>query len=232
MCIRDRIRNKTFPVSCKVPGGEQFAQVSGLPFAKFVKLFGNMGMTIPNSVKKEWEEIMEEFFTKGIFMKTFKTREMITEQVWPGKTTEAAHLVYKAMYEKMKNNFPKQGFVDYIYDGFAGGVDTELVKLTEFTKSGSKIMSGAKTITIDQQFKDALMELDYEVEYKSTAKYPMITIKAKGIKESIMSFRFSWRNESTNSKGSKRYRMYGRHLLDAGKGMFDIDPRTQKIKAY
>jgi hypothetical protein len=30
-----------FPVSCKVPGGEQFAQISGLEFDKFVSLFNN-----------------------------------------------------------------------------------------------------------------------------------------------------------------------------------------------
>ena len=123
-------------------------------------------------------------------------------------------------------------FVEYIYNGFAGGIDTELVKLTEVHKSGNKIMQGAKTITVDEEFKNALMELDYEVEYSASAKYPMITIKAKGISEKIMNFRFSWRNESQNTKDGKRYRMYGRHLLEAGKGIFEVDPRTQKIKAY
>ena len=35
-----------FLVSCKVPGGEQFAQISGLEFDKFVSLFSNLGLKI------------------------------------------------------------------------------------------------------------------------------------------------------------------------------------------
>lgn len=39
-------------------------------------------------------------------------------------------------------------------------------------------------------------------------------------------------NAPTLANQAKTYSMYPRHYLEALKGMFDIDPRTQKVTSY
>jgi len=73
------------------------------------------------------------------------------------------------------------------------------------------------------------LTLNYSAEYKETEKSSMILIKVDGVNDPIMQFRYKWENPSSGSGRNKTYRMYPRHYLEALDGMFDIDPRTQKV---
>lgn len=218
-----------FPVSCKVPGGEQFAQISGLEFDKFVSLFGNLGLTIPDAIRTEWENSVNEFINNGIFERRYATKQAMQQTRAPERTKRAAARVYTAMASAMRTNFPTQAFANFVYQGFTSGVDTEVIKLFDRTVRGNKIIIGAKTITADDQFKQLLSEQTYTVTNTGST----IKIHANGITGHIMQFRYRWENPSSTSPtgDTKTYRMYARHYLEAGPGIFKIDPRSQEIRA-
>ena len=220
-----------FPVSCKVPGGEQFAQVSGGEWEKFEELFNTIGVNIPGNVKTEWYESMQTYLSEDVFNKRYATRQAIEATQIPPKIKDAAKKVYSGVANSMNSNFPKTSFVEYIINGFSNGVDTELVKLTGRTRAGEMYMTGGKTLNIDDAFKQALLSLTYSAEYKATPKSALILIKANGIVEPIMQFRYKWENPSSGSGSNKVYRMYPRHYLEALDGMFDVDSRTQRVSA-
>jgi hypothetical protein len=220
---------RPFAVSCKVPGGEQFAQVSGYEWQKFEDLFGQIGVTIPPAVHNEWLESMQEYLTEGVFTRKYATRQAIEATRIPQNTKLAAKKVYRSAANAMNSNFPVQSFVNYIIRGFSNGVETELVKLTSRTFQGDMVMTGGKTLRVDQQFREALMQLNYSAEYKDTGEGAKILIKAQGISDSLMQFRYKWENPSSGAGSNKTYRMYPRHYLEALDGIFDIDPRTQKF---
>lgn len=221
-----KIKLLPFPVSCKVPGGEQFAQISGLEFDKFVSLFGNLGLTIPDSVRVEWENSVNQFITEGIFEKRYATKDAIKNTKAPAKTKAAAAKVYAAMAAQMRAKFPTQAFANFVYQGFTSGVDTEVVKLFDKSIRGNKVIIGAKTITADQEFKQILSEQTYKVENSGST----IKIYAEGITGHIIQFRYRWENPSSTAGDTKTYKMYARHYLEAGPGIFKIDPRSQEIK--
>lgn len=220
---------RPFAVSCKVPGGEQFAQVSGYEWQKFEDLFGQIGVAIPSTVHQEWLESMQEYLTEGVFTKKYATRQAIEATRIPQNTKLAAKKVYRSAANAMNSNFPVQNFVNYVIRGFSNGVETELVKLTSRTVQGDMVMTGGKTLRVDQQFREALMQLNYTAEYKDTGEGAKILIKAEGISDSLLQFRYKWENPSSGTGSNKTYRMYPRHYLEALDGMFDIDPRTQKF---
>ena len=58
-----------------------------------------------------------------------------------------------------------------------------------------------------------------------------ILISAVGVDSPLMQFRYKWENPSSGSGANKMYKMYPRHYLEALDGMFEIDPRTQKVSA-
>jgi hypothetical protein len=218
-----------FAVSCKVPGGEQFAQVSGFEWQKFEDLFGQLGVNIPAQIKKEWTSSMQTYLSEGVFTKKYATRQAIESTTIPDDTKNAAKRVYRSAANLMNSNFPKQNFINYVINGFSNGVDTELVKLTGSTRGGEMYMTGGKTIKIDQEFRQVLSNLTFSAEYKDTGKSSLILIKADGVGSSLMQFRYKWENPSSGSGANKTYKMYPRHYLEALDGMFDIDPRTQKF---
>ena len=220
-----KTRINPFQVSCKVPGGEQFAQISGLEFDKFVSLFKNLGMSIPLNIKIEWENSVNQFITEGIFEKKYSTRKSIKQLKAPEKTKRAAAKVYSAMASQMRINFPTNQFANFVYTGFTNGVDTEVIKLTESKKSGNKVIVGGKTLTVDNQFRKILSQQTYNVVNLG----PTIKIYANGISGYIMQFRYRWENPSHTVEDTKTYKMYARHLLEVGPGMFKIDPRSQEI---
>ena len=219
----------SFAVSCKVPGGEQFAQVSGFEWQKFEDLFGQLGVNIPTQIKNEWISSMQTYLSEGVFTKKYATRQAIESTTIPDDTKNAAKRVYRSAANLMNSNFPKQNFINYVINGFSNGVDTELVKLTGSTRGGEMYMTGAKTLKIDQEFRQVLSNLTFSAEYKDTGKSSLILIKADGVKEALMQFRYRWENQSSGSGANKAYKMYPRHYLEAKNGMFDIDPRTQKF---
>lgn len=223
---------RPFAVSCKVPGGEQFAQVSGGEWQKFEDLFGTIGVAIPKNIKTEWYESMQEYLTEDIFTKKYATRQSIEATNIPTHVKNAAKKVYRSVATSMNTNFPKQTFVNYVINGFSNGVDTEVVKLVDKTVGGDKFMKGGKTLFIDQQFKNLMLNLDYSASYVATAEGAKIVIKVDGIADPILQFRYKWENKSNNptkTNPTKTYSMYPRHYLEALGGMFDIDPRTQKV---
>ena len=225
---------RPFAVSCKVPGGEQFAQVSGGQWEKFEELFGTIGVNIPLNVKKEWQESMQEYLAEDIFAKKYSTRQAIEETNIPANVKNAAKKVYRGVANSMNSNFPTARFVQYVINGFSNGVDTELVKLIGQTRGGEMYMVGGKTLKIDDTFRQLMMNLDYSAEYKGTDKSAIIVIKAKGVSDPILQFRYKWENKSnkpTADTPGKTYSMYPRHYLEALGGIFDIDPRTQKVSA-
>ena len=219
----------SFPVSCKVPGGEQFAQVSGFEWQKFEDLFKQLGVDIPAGIKKEWTSSMQSYLSEGVFTKKYATRQAIESTTIPQDTKNAAKRVYRSAANLMNSNFPKQNFINYVINGFSNGVDTELVKLTGTTRGGEMYMTGGKTLKIDQEFRQVLSNLTFSAEYKDTGKSSLILIKADGVDEALMQFRYKWENQSSGSGVNKTYKMYPRHYLEAKNGMFDIDPRTQKF---
>ena len=218
-----------FAVSCKVPGGEQFAQVSGFEWQKFEDLFGQLGVNIPTQIKKEWTSSMQSYLSEGVFTKKYATRQAIESTTIPQDTKNAAKRVYRSAANLMNSNFPKQNFINYVINGFSNGVDTELVKLTGTTRGGEMYMTGGKTLKIDQEFRQVLSNLTFSAEYKDTGKSSLILIKADGVGSSLMQFRYKWENPSSGSGANKTYKMYPRHYLEALDGIFDIDPRTQKF---
>ena len=225
---------RPFAVSCKVPGGEQFAQVSGGQWEKFEELFGTIGVNIPLNVKKEWQESMQEYLAEDIFAKKYSTRQAIEETNIPANVKNAAKKVYRGVANSMNSNFPTARFVQHVINGFSNGVDTELVKLIGQTRGGEMYMVGGKTLKIDDTFRQLMMNLDYSAEYKGTDKSAIIVIKAKGVSDPILQFRYKWENKSnkpTADTPGKTYSMYPRHYLEALGGIFDIDPRTQKVSA-
>ena len=175
---------------------------------------------------------MQEYLTEGVFTKKYATRQAIKATRIPQNTKLAAKRVYRSAANAMNSNFPVQNFVDYIIRGFSNGVETELVKLTGRKMGGDLVMTGGKTLKIDQQFRDILMNLNYSAEYKDTGEGAKILIKAEGISDSLMQFRYKWENKSNKPSSNtpqKTYSMYPRHYLEALDGMFDIDSRTQKF---
>jgi hypothetical protein len=220
-----------FPVSCKVPGGEQFAQVSGGEWQKFEDLFGTVGVRISPTTHNEWISSMQEYLNEDIFNKKYATRQAIESTNIPQDIKNAAKAVYRSAAASMNSNFPKQSFINYIINGFSNGVDTELVKLTGTTRGGEMYMTGGKTLKVDQEFRQVLNNLNFTAEYKDSDKGAKILINADGIDSPLMQFRYKWENASTGTGANKMYKMYPRHYLEALDGMFDIDPRTQKVSA-
>ena len=63
-----------FAVSCKVPGGEQFAQVSGGEWQQFETLFSQLGITISQPARDAWQTAMQTYLDEDIFQKKYATR--------------------------------------------------------------------------------------------------------------------------------------------------------------
>ena len=134
----------------------------------------------------------------------------------PTNVKNAAKKVYRGVANSMNSNFPKQSFVNYVINGFSNGVDTELVKLVGQSRGGEMYMVGGKTLKIDDNFRQLMMSLDYSAEYKGTVKSAIIVIKAKGVSDPILQFRYKWENKSnkpTADTPGKTYSMYPRHYF-------------------
>lgn len=218
-----------FPVSCKVPGGEQFAQVSGYEWQKFEDLFGQLGVSISPQIHQQWLSSMQQYLDEDVFNKKYATRQAIESTTIPDDTKNAAKRVYRSAANIMNSNFPKENFINYVITGFSNGVDTELVKLTGTTRGGEMYMTGGKTLKVDEEFRQVLSNLSFTARYKDTGKSALILINASGIDSPLMQFRYKWENPSSGSGSNKTYRMYPRHYLEALDGMFEIDSRTQRF---
>ena len=198
---------------------------------KFEDLFGTVGVRIPPATRNEWISSMQDYLNEDIFNKKYATRQAIESTNIPQDIKNAAKAVYSSAAASMNSNFPKQSFINYIINGFSNGVDTELVKLTGTTRGGEMYMTGGKTLKVDQEFRQALNNLNFTAEYQGSDKGAKILISAVGIDKPLMQFRYRWENAPTGSGANKMYKMYPRHYLEALDGMFDIDSRTQRVSA-
>jgi hypothetical protein len=59
--------------SLKVTGGEQFHQVSGLGFDKFLNIFGEMGINV-SPISKKYQQKLTEFFDEEVYTKKYSSR--------------------------------------------------------------------------------------------------------------------------------------------------------------
>jgi len=223
--------------SCKVPGGEQFHQVSGGQYQKFEELFNQMGINLDNSTEQKWIQSFNTYLSNDIFTRRFASKSAIYSTNIPLYLKNNATRVYIDAYRKIKNGFEQNGplkrrILQYIYNGFTRGVDTELVKLT----GSSTKVSGFKSQLLNPQFFDKMMSYDYEVSLLRTSRgtqgpsgagrTPQIILSANvsddGVisKKDIFSIRYKWENRRTNTREGVVFKIYPRHYLEALDGFF------------
>ena len=220
-----RFRNVDY--SLKVTGGEQFHQVSGLGFDKFLNIFSEMGINV-SSVSREYEKKLTEFFDEEVYTKKYSSREDAQRTGGGDNLKASARIVYEKAQEILQQGLNAEGetevkrkFADYIIYGLSRGVRTELVK---FAGSGK-----VKTRVADRQFRNVLIGHRYVVEIKKTGD-PKIEIyladetgkKMVGKDYFIMQIRYKLEVASGTAAGKKVYRFYPRHYLEAQAGMFLI----------
>jgi hypothetical protein len=135
--VKVRTDGKTqrgFPdFSLKVPGGEQFSQVSGGSYDKFEQLFSQMGVTLDSSVNRKWIQSFNTYLSEDVFSRRFASKQAIYSAKIPLYLKNNAARVYISAYRQIRTAFSqnspvKRRVLQYIYNGFTRGVDTELVR--------------------------------------------------------------------------------------------------------
>ena len=213
--------------SLKVTGGEQFHQVSGLGFDKFMNIFSEMGIDV-SSTQRQYDKKLTEFFDIEVYTKKYSSREAAQKTGGGDNLKAAAKIVYTKAQEILQEGLNavgetevKKKFADYIIYGLSRNVRTELVK---FAGSGK-----VKTRVADRQFRDVLISQRFVAEIKKTGdpKIEIYLANENGIKMSgkdnfIMQIRYKLEVASGKSGGVKVYKFYPRHYLEAQAGMFSI----------
>lgn len=213
--------------SLKVTGGEQFHQVSGLGFDKFMNIFSEMGIDV-SSTQRQYDKKLTEFFDIEVYTKKYSSREAAQKTGGGDNLKAAAKIVYTKAQEILQEGLNavgetevKKKFADYIIYGLSRNIRTELVK---FAGSGK-----VKTRVADRQFRDVLISQRFVAEIKKTGdpKIEIYLANENGIKMSgkdnfIMQIRYKLEVASGKSGGVKVYKFYPRHYLEAQAGMFSI----------
>ena len=220
-----RFRNIDY--SLKVTGGEQFHQVSGLGFDKFVNIFAEMGLDV-REIGPKYEKQLSEFFDKEVYTKKYTSRDQAQRTGGGDNLKASARLVYEYAKEKLhkglndpNQNDVKKKFADYIIFGLSRNVKTELVK---FAGNGQ-----VKTRVADRAFRTVLIGKRFVCEMKPSGD-PKIEIyladeegkKMPGKDAFIMQIRYKLEVASGKSAGMKVYKFYPRNYLEAQAGMFSI----------
>jgi len=197
--------------SLKVTGGEQFHQVSGLGFDKFLDIFGQMGINV-SPVSGAYEKSLSDFFDVEVYTKKYSSREQAQSTGGGDNLKKSARVVYEYAAKVLQEGLNAEGqnsvkikFADYIIYGLSRGVRT------------------------DRQFRNVLVSNRYSVEIKKTGD-PKIEIyladengkKRSGKDYFVMQIRYKLEVASGTSGGSKVYRFYPRNYLEAQAGMFLI----------
>ena len=115
----------------------------------------------------------------------------------------------------------KKKFADYIVFGLSRNVETELVKF----ESEKEV----KSFVINEEFKEQLLQGRYTTELVKTGS-PTVKIyraddtgkKLAGKENFIMQIRYKLEVASSSSQGTKVYKFYPRHYLEAQPGMFSL----------
>tara|TARA_B110000503_G_scaffold49499_1_gene80413 strand:- start:1694 stop:2827 length:1134 start_codon:yes stop_codon:yes gene_type:complete len=220
-----RFRNIDY--SLKVEGGEQFHQVSGQGFDKFLSIFGEMGLDV-SPIANQYQKFIDEFFDKEVFTKKYASRDVAKETGGGEYLKKAARLVYTYATKKLNEGLDtgertntKVKFADYIIYGLSRDVNTELVKFA----GGGKV----KTRVANREFRDLLASSRFNAII-NTSGDPKIEIylsepdgtKMKGKNNLIIQIRYKMEVASGASGGMKMYRFYPRNYLEAQPGMFLI----------
>ena len=218
---------KTTDYSLKVSGGEQFHQVSGLGFDKFVNIFGEMGLSVKES-QAIYEKKLTEFFDNEVYTKKYSSREDAEKTGGGDNLKESAKVVYeqaqRTLEKGLNANFAsdvKKKFADYIVFGLSRNVETELVKF----ESEKEV----KSFVINEEFKEQLLQGRYTTELVQTGS-PTVKIyraddtgkKLAGKENFIMQIRYKLEVASRSSQGTKVYKFSPRHYLEAQPGMFSL----------
>lgn len=213
--------------SLKVTGGEQFHQVSGLGFDKFLNIFSEMGLDV-SPVSKKYQTSLTEFFDNEVYTKKYSSREQAQSTGGGENLKTSARVVYEYAAEVLDDALNAEGenpikakFADYIIFGLSRNVRTELVKFVGNDR--------VKTRVADRAFRNILVGNRYSVQIKKTGdpKIEIYLADEEGKKKSgkdafIMQIRYKLEVASGKSGGMKVYRFYPRNYLEAQAGMFSI----------
>jgi len=196
-------------ISLKVKGGDQFAQVSGIPFAKQEKLWKDgLGLDV-STLKTKYEKELENFDPTIVF--TDRTDEILKSQKDIVKA--AARAVYKEAEIQMNDKF--------------GSKDVEFVKkLIEFIKTGAtgseykeielvKLVSGDfKKVRFNKKFEDTITNLSLKAVMRSSGD-PLIVIQDTESNAPLIQIRFKVEAASKKGKSGKTYVVYPRNYVEA-----------------
>lgn len=210
--------------SLKVSGGEQFHQVSGLGFDKFMNIFSEMGVDV-SSVNAKYEKSLNEFFDSEVYTKKYSSRDDAQRTGGGENLKKSARIVYEAAAKNMGAGLNEPGptpakekFADYIIFGLSRNVRTELVK---FVGNGK-----IKTRVADGNFRQILLNNRYFVEIKPSGDPKVLIYLAddNGNKTNLLLMQVRYKLEVASGKagGQKVYKFYPRHYLEAQEGMFSI----------
>jgi hypothetical protein len=220
-----RFRNIDY--SLKVEGGEQFHQVSGQGFDKFLNIFGEMGLDV-SPISSQYQNFIDEFFDKEVFTKKYSSREVAKQTGGGEYLKKAARLVYTYAAQQLNDGLDtidrtevKVKFADYIIYGLSRNVNTELVK---FAGDGK-----VKTRVANREFREILANSRFNARINASGD-PKIEIyrsnldgtKLNGNTNLIIQIRYKMEVASGTSGGVKSYRFYPRNYLEAQPGMFLI----------
>ena len=217
---------KNINYSLKVTGGEQFHQVSGMGFDKFLDIFGANGLGViknnqVNYIRKKYEKDVQDFFDTKIYTKKHVSREVAKATGGMQKLASSATVVYEYVYKKMKTILETEGLTDektkvadYIIYGLSRNVNTELVKFN--TKTGS-----IKNRIADRKFRDILVGNTYKVNMGGTATP---TIKFSIGSKLIFQIRYKTEKGKRKDETTKQevYTVYPRHYMEAGEGLLSL----------
>jgi hypothetical protein len=204
----DGIKSKN-QISLKVKGGDQFAQVAGIPFSKQEKLWKDgLGLSV-SSLKTKYEKILKDFDPTIVF--TSRTDKILTAQ------KDIVKLATNAVYKEAATQLNRK---------FKGSDANTIKKLIEFIKSGAagseyeeielvKLEKGDfKKVRFDSKFTKAVNEMDLEATMRNTGD-PLIYINDKKSNLPLIQIRFKVEAASRKTKNGKTYYVYPRNYVEA-----------------
>jgi len=195
-------------ISLKVKGGDQFAQVSGIPFEKQEKLWKDgLGLDV-SSLKSAYENELKQFDPTIVF--TDRKDKILSAQ--KDIVKNAARAVYVKAAEMMNDKFGNKDaefmrkLISFIRSGAAGSEykEIELVKLEK---------GDFKKVRFNKKFDNFISGLDLVATVGSGD--PLIEIKDSKSNSPLIQIRFKVEAASKRTKGAKTFVVYPRNYVEA-----------------
>jgi len=195
-------------ISLKVKGGDQFAQVSGIPFVKQEKLWKDgLGLDV-SSLKSAYEDELKQFDPTIVF--TDRKDKILTAQ--KNIVKNAAKAVYVKAADLMNDKFGSKDaefmkkLISFIRSGATGSEykEIELVKLEK---------DDFKKVRFDKKFDNFITGLDLVATVGSGD--PLIEIKDSKSNSPLIQIRFKVEAASKKTKGNKTFVVYPRNYVEA-----------------